>query len=83
MKSPPQEPTAAVLRDCDLRVRGDRDRAAGGEPDGLAARPPRLERRPQHLHGHRLLPLHRRRVLRLPPVRRERPRQRHPQPPRR
>ena len=32
MQSLPQEPTAAVLRDCDLRVRGDRDRAAGGEP---------------------------------------------------
>ena len=33
-----QEPTAPILRDGDLRLRGHRHRAAGGEPDGHAAR---------------------------------------------
>ena len=39
-----------------------------------------MERRPQHRHDHRGLPLHRRRLLRLPQVRGERGRQHHPQP---
>ena len=68
-----QGPIAFILRDSHLCLRGYWCGSSFGESDAGATCSPRLDRCPQHQHGHCHLPVHCHRVLWLPKVRRRCP----------